>query len=76
MTFCYSAGGPKELIRDNENGFLFSSVEELIDKMDKIDLNETLKKKVINNGKKFVKENFSYDVFRSKVMELFKVRLK
>ena len=76
LTFCYSAGGPKKLIRDNENGFLFSSVEELIDKMDKIDLNEALKKKVVNNGKKFVKEYFSYEVFRSKVMELFKVRPK
>ena len=74
LTFCYSAGGPKELIIDGENGFLFLNTDELIDKIIKINSNEILKEKVINNGKQFVKENFSYEVFRSKVTELFRVR--
>ena len=74
LTFCYSAGGPKELIKDNENGFLFSDVDELINKMIKVDSNESLKENVINNGKRLVKENFSYQVFREKVKSLFKVR--
>ncbi|MEK7634210.1 MAG: glycosyltransferase [Patescibacteria group bacterium] len=74
LTFCYSAGGPKELIKDNENGFLFSTVDELINKIIKVDSNEALKEKVIKNGKQFVKENFLYQIFRSQVIKLFKVR--
>ncbi|KKP65479.1 MAG: Glycosyl transferase family 2 [Candidatus Roizmanbacteria bacterium GW2011_GWC2_35_12] len=76
LTFCYSAGGPKELIIDDKNGFLFSDVNELIDKIIRIDSNKSLKEKVIENGKQFVKKNFSYQMFRSKVMELIKVRPK
>ena len=70
LTFCYSAGGPKELITDGKNGFLFSNTDELIDKMIKIDLNKTLKEKIINYGKQFVKENFSYKVFKKNVLKL------
>lgn len=73
LTFCYSAGGPKELINEGKNGFLFSDENELIDKLIKVDLNKSLKEKIINNGKQFVKENFSYEVFRSKIIELFKI---
>ena len=67
LTFCYSAGGPKELIKDGENGFLFSNVEELINKMIKIEKNKTMQEKVINNGKLFIKNNFSYEVFKRKI---------
>jgi len=74
LTFCYSAGGPKELIKDGKNGFLFSQVDELIGKMVKIDLNKSLKEKIVVNGRQFVKKNFSYEAFRSKVTELFRVR--
>jgi len=74
LTFCYSAGGPKELIIDGENGFLFSDIDGLIDKMIEINNDNIKKEKIINNGKQFVKENFSYEVFRSKVTELFRVR--
>lgn len=68
LVFCYSGGGPKELIKDGENGFLFSSVKELISKMIKIEQNETYQKKVINNGKLFINNNFSYSLFREKVL--------
>lgn len=74
LTFCYNAGGPKELIKDNKNGFLFSNVDELIGKMVKVDSDKSMRESIINNGKQFVKENFSYEVFRNKVLKLFKVR--
>ncbi len=70
LTFCYSAGGPKELIVDGKNGFLFSDVDELIGKMVKVNSNEVLKEKIVKNGREFVKENFSYKVFREKVLKL------
>jgi len=68
LTFCYSAGGPKELIKDNENGFLFSNADELINKMIKVDSNERLKKEVRNFAIGFVKKQFSYEVFKNKVI--------
>lgn len=74
LTFCYSAGGPKEMIKDNDNGFLFSDTNELIDKMISINTNKTLKEKIIKNGKLFVKENFSYEVFKEKVINLIRFR--
>ena len=70
LTFCYSAGGPKELIKDGKNGFLFSRVDELINKMIKINSNQTLKEKVVTTGKQFVKKNFSYQVFKKKISSL------
>jgi glycosyltransferase involved in cell wall biosynthesis len=70
LTFCYSAGGPKELINDSINGFLFSDTDQLIDKMIKIDSDQALKEKIINNGKQFVKENFSYEIFKKKILTL------
>ena len=70
LTFCYSAGGPKELIADGKNGFLFSDVDEIIDKIMKVDLNKSLKEKIVDNGKQFVKENFSYEVFKRNVLRL------
>jgi len=74
LTFCYSAGGPKELITDGKNGFLFTDTDELIDKIISVNSNKTLKEKIIKNGKEFVKENFNYKVFRDKVIDLFRVR--
>jgi len=70
LTFCYKAGGPKELIVDGKNGFLFSDFNELIDKMIRVNSDEVLKEKIIVDEKKFVKENFSYEVFREKVLKL------
>ncbi|MEK7597846.1 MAG: glycosyltransferase family 4 protein [Patescibacteria group bacterium] len=69
LTFCYSAGGPKEIIEDNNNGFLFSNTDELIDKMISINSNKTLKEKVIDNGSRFVKDNFSYQTFKAKIKD-------
>jgi glycosyltransferase involved in cell wall biosynthesis len=70
LTFCYSAGGPKELIIDSKNGFLFSKADELIDKMIKVDSDETLKKEVRNYAINFVKKQFSYEVFKKNVLKL------
>ncbi len=70
LTFCYKAGGPKELIKDNNNGFLFSNVDDLVNKMIKVNSNETIQKKVIAREFQFVQENFSYEVFKRNVLRL------
>jgi len=69
LTFCYNAGGPKELINEGENGFLFSSIEKLIHKMIQIEQNVAYQKKVISNGKLFIKNNFSYEAFKRKIKD-------
>ncbi len=74
LTYCYGAGGPKEFIADSKNGFLFSNVNELISKMIKTNSNDSLKRKISDNGKDFVKRKFSYEAFKEKVLNLFKVR--
>jgi len=70
LTFCYKAGGPKELISENENGFLFTDSDGLINKMIKINSNRSSKEMVMKNGKRFVKENFSYKIFKNMVLKL------
>lgn len=68
LTFCYFAGGPKELITNGKNGFLFSHTDELIDKMVKVDSDESLKKEVKSYAINYVKQQFSYEVFRKKIL--------
>jgi len=70
ITFCYSAGGPKELITDGKNGFLFLNTNELIDKMIKINSNESIKETIINNEKQYIKKKFSYQIFKKNVLKL------
>lgn len=70
ITFCYKAGGPKEIIKDGMNGFLFNSLDELESKTLEIIKDGDLKKKVQNSAKEFVKNNFSYSVFKERVNEV------
>lgn len=70
ITFCYNAGGPKELITEGKTGFLFNSTAELITKMQNID--KELRDSIIVNAKKFVTDNFSYEIFKKRVLEIFK----
>lgn len=69
--FCYKAGGPKELIEDGETGFLFSDEKELMEKMRSLveDLNR--QRRVVFNAQKYVSKNFSYEVFKKRVKEVF-----
>jgi len=70
LTFCYAAGGPKLLIKDKENGFLFYSQEDLIKKMEEIILDKENQLKIKKNAYEFVFNNFSYEAFKQKVKKL------
>lgn len=70
LCFCYKAGGPKELIKDGGNGFLFTTIDDLIKKMVEISNNPILQATIKKNGKKFIKENFSYTKFREQVLKI------
>ena len=70
LTFCYSAGGPKEIIKDGENGFLFKTQEELSNKLSPVLLNPALQARIKNRAKQFVQDNFSYETFKKKIKEV------
>lgn len=71
IVFCYSAGGPKELIKNGLNGFLFKTEDDLIKKMKEIQSNEKKAQNIRENGQNYVKKYFSYENFRKNVLSFF-----
>ena len=67
VTFVYNAGGIKETIKDQENGFLFNTIEELINKSIKVSRNPLLQNMIKNKAKKSIIKNFSFDSFNKTV---------
>lgn len=70
LVLAYKAGGPKELIYQGKNGYLFDTKEQLFFLMDKIFNNVDQQKKVSNLAQIFIKENFSYSTFVKRVQEV------
>ncbi len=70
ITFCYSAGGLKEIINDGENGYLFQSYDELKLKMEKYFRSEEDTLMMKNNAKAYIKKTFSYRVFAENVKKI------
>ncbi len=64
LTYAYRAGGPTEIITDNETGFLFRSQEELFNKMN---ITSEVKSNIQSSAKTYVQEHFSYQSFRKNV---------
>ena len=69
LTFSYNAGGPKEIISEGENGFLFNSTGELIEKMITVENNSELKNKIRLKSSLYAKKRFSYKVFEDLVLK-------
>ncbi|PIY72364.1 hypothetical protein COY87_01350 [Candidatus Roizmanbacteria bacterium CG_4_10_14_0_8_um_filter_33_9] len=70
IPFCYEAGGPKEIITDGKNGFLFKNQSELIFKTDNVLKNSYLLKIIQERCHNYVKQYFSFTVFENKVKEI------
>ena len=70
LTFCYNAGGLKEIVSNGSTGFLFNSQEELMAKLSSILSNTTLQTQIKRRAKQFVLDNFSYKVFKKRVKEI------
>lgn len=70
IVFCFNAGGPKEIVKNGHNGFLFSSIEELINEMKQIEGNDALQKAIIKNARSFVTEVFSPQTFKKNLLTL------
>jgi len=67
VTCAYRAGGPKEIIRDGETGYLFLTQEELFEKMKQA---PERNKVMVTAGIEYTKSQFSYNVFQKRVKEV------
>ncbi len=70
VTFCHNSGGPKEVIKNGVTGFLYENLEGLIDKTAAIYQDENKKNKITANAKKYIQENFSYEIFKKRLKEV------
>jgi len=70
IPFCFNAGGPKELIADGVNGFLFNGEAELIKKMSVVMGSEKVREEIAANARNYAQKNFSYDVYKHNIKKL------
>jgi glycosyltransferase involved in cell wall biosynthesis len=71
ITFCYNAGGPKSFIHNGENGFLFSSVEELMKQMSQVLEHGAEMHLISEQARNYVDVTFSYERFKKNTLEVF-----
>lgn len=69
VTVIYKAGGHKEIVNDSDNGFLWSSQEELFVKTLKLTNDKKLLKQMSANSQKS-SERFSYERFFGEVIKM------
>lgn len=70
VVFCYNAGGPKEIIEDSLNGFLFNNEKDLFGKALFVIQNPAKIAAIQAKAKQTVMTQFSYDVFRRNVKKI------
>ncbi|MFH1827245.1 MAG: glycosyltransferase family 4 protein [bacterium] len=70
ITFGYNAGGLKETIKNNKNGFLFSSIEELKNKTTNLLENTNKLNLIRKNAKMFIVNNFQISSFNRKALKV------
>lgn len=71
FVFCHDSGGPKRYIRDGETGFLYHSINELVEKTSAII--DRPDEKIIKKATAMIHENFSYKSFRASVKDYFNI---
>ncbi|MCS6956668.1 MAG: glycosyltransferase [Patescibacteria group bacterium] len=70
FVFCHNSGGPQIIFENKEKDFLFNDEDELIKKMIYFEKNQSLKNEIINENKRFIKNNFNYKKFFNKVLTI------
>jgi len=66
----YKSGGTQEIVQDGVNGFLFSDMDEAVNKLTYIVENEN--QQVTLNAIDYVKENFSEELYGQKILSIYK----
>lgn len=71
ITCCYRAGEMKRLITSGENGYVYKTLDELVYFTNKIYKDEDQRLRMAEKSTAFIKNNFSYKIFKSKIIEHF-----
>jgi glycosyltransferase involved in cell wall biosynthesis len=71
IVFCHNSGGPRRYIHSGENGFLYNSVNELVEQT--ASLEKKTEEKIREAGIEYVRSNFSKKVFDKKVKDYFHI---
>ena len=69
-------GGIPELVNDNKNGFIYSTIEELTDKMNTLFENQKLVEKFGKESKNLAKKNYNREVYYKKIEKIYKDVIK
>ena len=64
-------GGIPELVIDNENGFIYNTIEELTEKMNLLFENEDLVKQFSKKSKELAKQNYDREVYYNKLKQIY-----
>lgn len=73
LTFCHDSGGPKRYINQGSNGYLYSSMNDLVAKTGQGYADLQRSDRVVENGKLFVGTHYSYPIFKNKVEQFFRL---
>lgn len=64
-------GGIPELVIDNENGFIYNTVEELTEKMNTLFENQDLVNQFSKKSKELAKQNYDREVYYNKLKQIY-----
>ena len=73
IPFCFNAGGPRELIDNGKNGFLFSSPEELLQQTSYFLNTPSLQTHISESAYQFAYHAFRYNTFTEHVKKTFRI---
>lgn len=73
VPFCYSEGGPRELIESGKNGFLFKSSEELLKQTSYFLSSPSLQSQMGDTAYQFANKSFRYNQFADHVKKIFHI---
>ncbi|HLD26887.1 MAG TPA: glycosyltransferase family 4 protein [Patescibacteria group bacterium] len=73
VVFCHASGGPKNIISDGVNGFLYDTIKELIDKTARIYTEASGIEAIRYQAYTYIKSQFAYNVFKKKMFSYFKL---
>ena len=74
----FDIGGVNEAVQNNETGLLVKrgNIEALADALLKLLTDKTLREKMGSNGRKFVSENYTWDICAQKMLKVYHEALK
>jgi len=73
VPFCFNAGGPRELIANGKNGFLFATAEELLQQTNYFLNTPSLQSQMGEAAYQFAHLSFRFDVFTRTVKNIFHI---